>query len=269
MPRVKKPDPAPERETTLQQVIREYMTSGGEYVDDLKDYQYTITLYQFNKEGRAVRLAGRTFTDLENIHQDIGSLYVKPGTMGRFRAFVTVLDQEGNKIKGGFVRVEDVCVQWDGEPSELEDPEDDDQDDAPQKQDQIATLQLQIRLKEMEQAHEMRMKEAELRSQEHIAALNSKGGGGGIKVSEMMQLINHGAAMASGRLPIGSEDDPGGGGGGGFLEEMAKALIPPIVAQVMTQNQGQPPAQAPPSQAVVEVPVARPRIPPIPIDNPQ
>jgi len=164
--------------------IRTYLQE-MEWNPALENYAYRITVQKYNKEGKPVTDTGKIYEDLHDLPFEIGR---RLGS-GRYRLYVEIY-QEGKKI--GFSRILD---QEFGYTSE-EDPQEED----PQEDDEQLTAAQAIAIEERRFMHEKELKQMEIQKEMFIAAMNAKGSGGGMKASDVIDLIRTGISLANGQL---------------------------------------------------------------------
>lgn len=220
----------------IPKLIRSYLLDGEDFPDELREYQYKITIQKFNRDGRPITVTGRVYDNLEDLPYQLGSRF---GT-ARFKLFIVPTDSEGERKP--LVKIEDFPVEWDGE-----DPVEDLQEESA---GELAAGNLQLQLEQLKHQHAKELKQMEMNKEMFIAAMNAKGGGGGLKVGDILQLLNTGIALGSGRdVSVAGEGDGGGGSdimgilNGPLGQALVRALMPGPVA----------PAAPPPREAPVHV----------------
>lgn len=214
-------------ENPIPQLVREYLNEGSDYPDALRELHYVINVQKYQRDGRAVTVAGRVYEDLEKLPYQLGERF---GT-SRFKLFIKALD--GNEAPVAIVKILDYPIEWDGdqdpadrEDDGLEDPDDDEDHD--------------IRILEMKHQHEKELKQMELQSQLMITIANAKGGGGP-KMSEMLQLLETGIALGQGRpVPeVTAEGD------NGSIMKIIDSPLGRVLTQAIMENMSKGPKAAP------------------------
>lgn len=192
--------------------IRSYLNEGDEeHLDELRALSYAIKVYQYQKDGRAVLVTGRTYENLETLPYELGAKFGN----SRFRVFITASDAANEKT---FVRLENFEVIYSGEDDPPEAPEEEEQSDA------ATELELEIEKLKLIHEHELKLRTMEYNQAVTIAALNSKGGAGP-RTADLVEMLKLGIGLAKGgELPL---DDVGENEEGG-LEGLMKILNSPL-----------------------------------------
>lgn len=225
-----------EEQSKLPALVRSFLVDGEEYPEDLHQYQYHIKVQRYGRDGKAKAIVGRIFDNLEQLPDELGGLYGS----SRFRLFISVLDSNGEKVKGGFIKVENYEIDWAGDPPEEE--------QYPEEDEGSSSARVQIEIQKMKQAHELQLEMMRQQTAIVTAALSAKGGGGP-KISEMLSLINTGIQLGLGNTPTPGDDGTGEGdplGGISKIIEMANTI------------KGLMPQQHPPQSAPVVEPATGP-----------
>lgn len=223
----------------LPKLIRSYLIDGEEFNPELKIFQYRIHVYKFDKFGKAVKLSGRIFDDIEQLETDLGTKY---GTSD-YKLFIEIFDTSGDKVT--VCRIENYHIEWSGPEAALE-----------EEPAAVATLDDQIsnavEILTMKHAHEKELKQMEIQKEMFIAAMNAKNSGG-LKAQDMIELIRTGMDIAAGKQIGGAADvqddrDPLG---------LAALLQSPVIQQVLANLGSRMPA-APPLAGPSETPQTTP-----------
>lgn len=211
------------RQGSLSKKIRQYITEGGEFPEELLEYMYQVTSIQRWDETnlRWVKLAGRTVETIENLHELIGAV----GGSGRYRLFINVCDDEG--VKKTFVRIDEYLVEYVGEKKSSRNDEALD-----------VTTTMQVQLQREQQAHEIRMREMDNQKEVLIAAMNQKQSGG-IKASEVLTILETGLTIGAGQtLKPGAPGETIPEMMMRFIETDAGKLVVKILESKMVQEPG-------------------------------
>lgn len=195
-------------------LVRDFIETGV-YPDELRDLQFKIDVQKYNREGKPVRIVNAVYDNLEELPDRLGSRF----GAGRFRLFVSVLDDQGKKT--AFVRIEDFELETATDPADQQ--VDDDPADAVA---QARTTALDLQMLKMQQDHATLMKMMEQNTQIVIAALSQKQSGGSGSLSTVLQAVKVGRDLASGADVTDGDADLSGDTG-----QNAMALLnSPIVA---------------------------------------
>jgi hypothetical protein len=176
--------------------IRTYLGE-MEWNPALESYAYRITVQKYNKEGKPVTDTGKVYEDLHDLPFEIGR---RLGA-GRYRLYIEIY-QDGKKI--GFSRILDQEFGYTSE--DPADPQAEDDEDP----NELTAAQA-IAIEERRFMHEKELKSMEIQKEMFIAAMNAKGSGGGMKATDVIELIRTGIALGTGQLNMpadGSPEDP-------------------------------------------------------------
>lgn len=221
--------------------VRDFLESGV-FPDELQELQFKIDVQKYNREGKPVRIVNAIFDNLQELPDRLGNRF----GAGRFRLFVSVMDDTGKKV--AFVRVEDFEVES-GDAAAGADQE----DQGDQGNGRATAMDLQM-LK-MQQDHEMLVRMMDQNTKIVIAALSQKSGGpGGGSLQTLLQAVKIGRDMATGLMPDGDDDAPGRDGdapdgAGGVMGLLENPIVQQIVTGIL--KAGSTPAVPAPAPAAV------------------
>lgn len=186
----------------------------------LQPLSFNIWVQRITSDGKKQRVA-RTYSDLKTLGDDLGAAFGE----AHFRLMINYTTADN---KRGFFREEN-----------FETVDEDEREPEPASPAADATLQMMM-LKEA-QAHEIRLKEMENNRLEKIAIINSKGGGG-LKPSDMMDLIRLGRDIAEGNITAGETGETGEDSEPGWMNDIKKMVLP-LIAQKLMQGGGPEPVK--------------------------
>lgn len=156
--------------------LREFLLESSPFPESLLGYQFKISVQKFNNEQqRFVSVLGRTYDNVQTLLNDVGA---RSGS-GKYRFMINVLDESGKQVS--FTRIEDCIIDYAGEPAKPAER-------VPEASGLAMQYQLEIKKLEMQQAHELRMKQLDLQAENIRALAAMKSGGGGKQGTDLNQI---------------------------------------------------------------------------------